>query len=212
MTTLPVYGGGQVPRARGRRPAGSNTRETIAAAAARQFAELGYPHTTLRGIAREADVDTRLVTHYFGTKQNLFVSVVEFPLEPSAVVDGLLSEGPGRVGHRLARLVIETLETPSARQTMTGMLRAAASEDDAATLVRGLLTDRLVTPLARMLSGDRPDLRAALIGTQLTGYVFARYVVELPGMTETSAEELATVVGPVLQHYLTGDLGSAPGA
>lgn len=197
-----------MPRARGRRPAGSNTREAIVAAATRQFAELGYPHTTLRGIAREADVDTRLLTHYFGSKQNLFVSVVDFPFEPGDVVARLLEAGPDRVGHRFASFVIRTMQTPEIRQTMTGLLRAAASEDEAALLVRRLLTERLVTPLARMLGGDRPDLRAALIGTQLTGFVFARYVIELPGLSDADPDELTAVVGPILQHYLTGDLDS----
>ena len=195
-------------RSRGRRPAGSNTREAIVGAAQRQFAELGYPRTTLRGIAREADVDTRLVTHYFGTKQNLFVSVVDFPFEPGELVTRLLDEGPDEVGRRLATLVVETLRVAEARLTMSGLLRAAASEDEAAALVRQLLTDRLVTPLARLLSGDRPELRAALIGIQLTGFVFARHIIELPALTEADDEELACVVGPVLQHYLTGDLGA----
>lgn len=198
-----------MPRARGRRPAGSNTREAIAAAAKRQFAELGYPRTTLRGIAREADVDTRLVTHYFGTKQHLFVTVVEIPFEPDSLVDRLLADGPERVGHRLATLVVDMLAAPTSRQTMTGLMRAAASEDEAAALVRQLLTERLLTPLAKLLGGDHPDLRAGLIGAQLVGYLVGRYVVELPGLAGADTTGLADAMGPVLQHYLTGDLGSA---
>ncbi|MBM6402919.1 TetR family transcriptional regulator [Phycicoccus sp. CSK15P-2] len=196
-------------RARGRRPAGSNTREAIAEAAARQFAELGYPRTTLRGIAREADVDTRLVTHYFGSKQNLFVTVVEFPFQPDLVIGDLISGGGQDIGRRLARWVIRTLESPDTMRMMTGLLRAAASEDEASVLVRQLLTERLLVPLAQLLGADRPELRAALIGTQLSGYVFSRYVLELPGMQDVDREVLAETVAPVLQHYLTGDLGSA---
>ena len=41
----------------GRRPGPTTTREAIAEAARRQFAELGYDRTTLRGIAGEAGVD-----------------------------------------------------------------------------------------------------------------------------------------------------------
>ncbi len=195
-----------MPRARGRRPAGSNTREAIEAAAKHQFAELGYPRTTLRAVAREADVDTRLVTHYFGSKQNLFISVVDFPFDPEQLAEGVLAEGPEHAGRRLAALTIRSLEDPATRQPMTGLLRAAASEDEAALLVQRILTDRMLTPLARLLSGDRPDLRAALIGAQLTGYLFARYVVALPGLADADSDELAEVVGPVLQHYLTGRL------
>ncbi len=196
-----------MPRTRGRRPAGSNTRETISAAARRQFADLGYPRTTLRAIAREADVDTRLVTHYFGSKQNLFISVIDVPFDPDALAEGVLSDGPERAGHRLAELTIRTLDDPDSRQSMTSLLRAAASEDEAAFLVRRILTDRMLTPLARILGGDRPELRAGLIGVQLTGYLFARYVVELPGISDATAEELADAIGPVMQHYLVGPLG-----
>lgn len=178
------------------------------AAAKHQFAELGYPRTTLRAVAREADVDTRLVTHYFGSKQNLFISVVDFPFDPDQLAEGVLAEGPQHAGRRLAALTIGSLEDAATRQPMTGLLRAAASEDEAALLVQRILTDRMLTPLARLLSGDRPDLRAALIGAQLTGYLFARYVVALPGLADADTDELSDVVGPVLQHYLTGRLGA----
>ncbi|HMM93698.1 TetR family transcriptional regulator [Phycicoccus sp.] len=196
-----------MPRTRGRRPAGSNTREAIVAAAKHQFGEHGYPRTTLRGIAREAGVDTRLVTHYFGSKQNLFVTVVDFPFDPVALADAVLSEGSGRAGYRLAELTIRILEDPGTRQTMTGLVRAAASEDEAAGLVRRILTERMLTPLAELLGPDHPELRAALIGTQLSGYVFTRYVLGLPGIAEADPTELASAVGPVMQHYLTGPLG-----
>lgn len=196
-------------RARGRRPAGSHTREDIEAAAKRQFAEFGYPRTTLRGIAREAEVDTRLVTHYFGSKQQLFLSVLDFPFEPDRLVDDLLANGPEHVGHGLATLVISTLSEPESRQTLVGLMRAAASEDEAAALVRQFLTERLLTPLARLLSGDRPELRAALIGSHMTGYLFGRFVVELPALVSTDRAELADAVAPVLQYYLTGELASS---
>jgi AcrR family transcriptional regulator len=191
---------------RGRRPAGSGTREAILAAASRAFAEQGYPRTTLRGIARDAGVDTRLVTHYFGTKQDLFVAVVELPFDPDQVMAVLLAPGPDGVGHRLATFAVGMLETPDARRTMTGLLRAAASEEEAALRVRDLLVARLLTPLAHHIGGDRPDLRAALTGAQMAGLVVARHIVGLPRLAQATPEELVAAVGPVLQHYLTGDL------
>ena len=198
-------------RARGRRPSGSGTRESILAAATRQFAELGYRRTTLRGIAREAGVDTRLVTHYFGTKQQLFVSVVELPFEPEDVLATVLADGPEHAGRRLAGFALTMLEAPAARQTMTGLLRAAASEDEAAALVRDLLTERILVPIARRLGGDRPELRAALLGSQMAGLVVARHIVGLRALVETAPEELAAAIAPVLQHYLTADLPSTRG-
>ena len=140
---------GKVAGTRGRRPAGSGTREAILAAASRAFAEQGYPRTTLRAIARDAGVDTRLVTHYFGSKQALFVEVVELPFDPDVVMAAVLGPGLEGVGHRLATFAVGILETPAARRTMTGLLRAAASEEEAAVRVRELLVARLLTPLAQ---------------------------------------------------------------
>ena len=108
-------GGSRGSVARGRRPAGSNTREAILAAAARAFAEQGYPRTTLRGIAKDAGVDTRLVSHYFGSKQELFVSVVELPFDPDVVMPALLGPGRTGVGFRLASFAIGIMDTPEAR-------------------------------------------------------------------------------------------------
>lgn len=195
---------------RGRRPAGSGTREAIRAAASRAFAELGYPRTTLRAIARDAGVDTRLVTHYFGTKQELFVAVVELPFDPEVVMPTLLGPGPDGVGHRLATFAVGMMETPDARRTMTGLLRAAASEEEVALRVRDLLVARLLTPLAHHIGGDRPDLRAALTSAQIAGLVVGRHIVGLPQLAQASPDELIAAVAPVLQHYLTGDL--SPGA
>jgi AcrR family transcriptional regulator len=202
-------GDGRGAVARGRRPAGSGTREAILAAAARAFAEQGYPRTTLRGIAKDAGVDTRLVSHYFGSKQELFVSVVELPFDPDVVIPALL--GPGRrVGFRLAGFAIGIMDTPEARQTMTGLLRAAASEEAAAVLVRDLLMERLLGPLAHHLGGDDPTLRASLAASQVAGMAFTRHVVGLPRLATASRDELVGALGPVLEHYLVGDLSPPP--
>jgi AcrR family transcriptional regulator len=194
---------------RGRRPAGSGTREAILAAASRAFAEQGYPRTTMRAIARDAGVDTRLVTHYFGTKQDLFVAVVELPFDPEVVMARVVGQGPDGVGHRLATFAVGMMETPEARRTMTGLLRAAASEEEAALRVRDLLVARLLTPLAHHIGGDHPDLRAALTGAQIAGLVVGRHIVGLPRLAQATPEELVAAVAPVLQHYLTGDLSPA---
>jgi AcrR family transcriptional regulator len=191
---------------RGRRPAGSGTREAILAAAARAFGEQGYPRTTLRGIARDAGVDTRLVTHYFGSKQDLFVAVVELPFDPEQVMPALLAPGREGVGLRLAGFAVGMLDTPEARRTMTGLLRAAASEEEAAERVRDLLMERLLGPLAQHLGNDQPELRAALTAAQIAGLAFARHVVGVPRLVDASREELVAAIGPVLEHYLTGDL------
>ena len=69
--------GGEPARRRGRRPAGEDTRAAILAAARSEFAARGYEGTTLRGVARVAGVDPRLVHHYFEGKDDLFTAAME---------------------------------------------------------------------------------------------------------------------------------------
>ncbi|MFN8195970.1 MAG: TetR family transcriptional regulator [Nocardioidaceae bacterium] len=191
---------------RGRRPSGSGTREAILAAAKERFATVGYPRTTLRAVARDAGVDVRLVTHYFGSKQELFIESVELPFEPEVAFDVVLGPGLEGVGERLARFILAVLDTEAGRQTMTGLLRAAASEEEAAGMVRRLLVERMLGPLAQRLGTDQPELRASLMGSQVAGLAMARHVVALPALAAASPEQLAAALAPVFEHYISEPL------
>jgi AcrR family transcriptional regulator len=191
---------------RGRRPGPSATREEIASAARRQFAEIGYDRTTIRSIAAEAGVDPALVIHYFGSKQQLFLTVVELPFEPEDVLPRLL-EGPrARVGERLARFVLGVLEDPDARSKWTGMIRAAASEPEAARMLRELLERRVFGPLADALGADDAALRANLVGSQVVGLVMARSIVAVEPLASAPSETIVSAIAPTIQRYLVGEL------
>jgi hypothetical protein len=56
------------------------------------------------------------------------------------------------------------------------------------------------------LVADRPDVRIPLVASQVLGLIVTRYVLPLPPMADMPAEEVVARMGPVLQHYLTGDL------
>ena len=192
---------------RGRRPAGSGTREAIAAAARQQFATLGYQRTSLRGVAAEAGVDPRLVLHFFGSKQALFVAVVDLPFEPEQVFDRLFAAGTPGIGRRLASFVLSTLDDPHSNAVMTGMVRAAASEQDATHMIRETVTERLLLPLARRVGREDAELRAGLVASQIVGLIMARHVVGIGPLAGAPGDTLVDALAPVLEHYLTGDLG-----
>ena len=190
------------PHMRGRRPAGSETRAAIESAARRRFAEVGYPRTTMRAIAADAGVDPRLITHFFGSKQKLFVAVVELPFDPETTFDALLTSAGADVGSRLAEFVLGMLEHPQSRGTMLSMIRAAVSEDAAARQIQELLATRLLGPLARRVGADQPELRAALLASQVVGLAFARHVVGLPALLEEDRGSLAVFLARVFNVYL----------
>lgn len=191
----------------GRRPGRSGARETIATAARRRFSELGYDRATIRGIAEEAGVDPALVSHYFGSKQELFAAVTEPPFEPEEVLPRLLAGPRSRAGERLSRFVVATLSEPASRETITGLLRSAASEPRAAELVRTLFAERMIAAYADEIATDRPHLRAGLIVSQVIGLAMARHVIEVEPLASATDEELVAALAPNLQHYLTGQLG-----
>ena len=192
-------------RGRGRPTGESGTRQAIVAEARRQFSELGYGRSTLRGIARGAGVDPRLLLHYFGSKQDLFAASVELPIEPQLVIETVFAGPPDGMAGRAARLMVSVLEDPETRRPLLALLRAAVSEPEAAELIRRVLTERMLLPMAERVGGSRPELRASLVASQLVGVTVVRYVVGLQPLADASREDLIRALEPVFEHYLRGD-------
>jgi AcrR family transcriptional regulator len=190
---------------RGRRPAGSGTREAIVEEARRQFGERGYTGTTLRGVATGAGVDPKLVLHYFGSKQGLFAQSVELPLQPDVVLGRVFNGSADGMAQRAAEMVVSILESEDGRRAFTGLLRAAASEPEAAEAIREVLTARLLVPIAERVGGELPELRASLMASQIVGLAMARHIVAIPALAGASREQLVRALVPVLDHYLRGD-------
>ena len=191
---------------RGRRPGPSGTREAIAAAARRQFAELGFDRTTIRSVAAEADVDPALVLHYFGSKQRLFLDAVDLPFEVSELVAQLQGGPRSEVGERVARFAVRVLSDPDGLARWTGMIRSAASDPEAAEVLRDVLTRRIFEPLAEALGSEDAQLRANLASSQMVGLVMARYVIAIEPLASADSETLASALAPTLQRYLVGPL------
>lgn len=191
----------------GRRPGESGTREAIATAARQQFAQLGYDRTSMRSVAEQAGVDPSLVSHFFGSKQQLFVAVIELPFDPAIILPAILEGERSQAGERLVRFVLAALDQPEAGARFTAMIRSATSEPEAARLLRELVTTRLMAPIAEGLEADDAPLRAALAGSQIVGLVMARQIVGFAALAEADPETLVSALAPTLQRYLTGSLG-----
>ena len=202
-----VKGGGSVARRSGRRPGDSGTREAIRAAAIEQFSERGYDRPSMRSIARQAGVDPTLVSHFFGSKHALFVDVVELPFDPAQVIPMVFGGGDrADIGARLAGVLLGVLEQPSGRQRVIGLVRAAASEPEAARMVRELLTREIFARVVEELRVDDAQLRANLVASQVLGLVVARYIVAVEPLASMPARDVAAAIAPTLQRYLTGPL------
>jgi AcrR family transcriptional regulator len=192
-------------RKRGPRPAGSDTREAILEAARDQFAEHGYGRTTVRGVASGAGVDPRLVTHYFGSKRELFRESIRLPVDPEVFFAQVFTGEPERLAERVAMALVSSLEQGETRRTALAIMRAAATEPEAAEIIRSVLTARVLAPLVSHMDVDQAELRATLVATQFVGLAMARYVVAIEPLASAPPDVIVRALTPVIDHYLDGD-------
>lgn len=190
---------------RGRRPGAPDTRAEVLAAARTSFGELGFRGTTIRSVAAAAGVDPALVHHYFGTKDDLFVAALEIPVDPREVMAPVVAAGPDGAGERLLRAFLGVWDDPDVQPGLLALARSLLG-DDSGPMVRDAFIPVVVGPVLAQLVADRPEERIPLVASQIIGLVVTRYVIALPAMAQAPAEDLVARIGPVLQHYLTGDL------
>ena len=194
---------------RGRRPGPSTTREALVEVARARFAETGYEGTSLRAIASDAGVDPALVTHFFGSKDNLFREVVAWPFDTALAAERIAGAGiePGQLGERLARFFLETWDDPTTGRPLLAVLRGALTHQESARLVREFLGQQLFRQLARLV-GDPPDVfRVQVAASHLIGIAVLRYGLELEPIASASVDTLVERIGPTLDRYLTADPG-----
>ncbi|MFC1407895.1 TetR family transcriptional regulator [Streptacidiphilus sp. N1-12] len=189
----------------GRRPGGADTRGTVLAAARAEFAAHGYQKASMRGIARAAGVDPALLHHYFGSKDRLFLAVLDFPLDPRAVVGQIVAGERSQVGERIARFVLTLWDDPGVRDRLLAVLRGAAGSEEIAAMLRGFVAGELVARIAEGLELPQPELRVELALSQIIGLAMARYVIAVEPVASAPADELVPLLGPTLQRYLIGD-------
>jgi AcrR family transcriptional regulator len=189
----------------GRRPGPTQTRESILAAALTKFVEDGYVATTIRAIATAAGVDQALVLHYFGSKDRLFAAALR-TTAPTEHLLPLFDEGPADLGVRLADRYLLLWEQPPTADRIAAILRAASTSPSAASMVSDFVIDAVMRPLACALGSPDADLRASLASSHLFGTAIARYLIKVPPLASLHRSALVAVLGPVIQHYLTGEL------
>ncbi len=187
----------------GRRPGPSSTRPEILAAARTLFAARGYHATTVRDIAAEAGVNAALVHHYFGTKEQVFVAAMNLPLNPADLISRLRDGGPrAQLGERVVRLFARTWRDPATGQPLQALLRAAASSEQGATMMRQFVEDVMLPRVATELGVSR--VRAAGAFSQLIGFALAATILRTEPLVSASEDEVVALLAPSVQRYLDG--------
>ncbi|MGH3586016.1 MAG: TetR family transcriptional regulator [Pseudonocardia sp.] len=177
-------------------------REAILASARRRFGERGYNRTTIRGVARDAQVDPSLVIRYYGSKERLFTAatVVDLRLPDVAAIRADARE------EVIARHILTSWTTDDSG-LLAVLLRSAITHEAAAERLRAVISEQ-VTPMVRVLSGGdaHAEVRAGLLGSHLLGIALARYVLHIPPVAELDDEDLVGLLTATLRRVSSGPL------
>ncbi len=199
---------------RGRRPGASITSDAIRKHAALAFTAAGYDGVTVREIAARAGVDPSLVFHYFGSKRALFEASLVMPdLDTVAPIDtkpkvtaSATNAAGGSIGERIVSDFLSRWDAPSARVTLSGLLRSASTDSQARMQLTDLIERTIVAPAIASIDARRgmAKLRAALVAAQLLGIAWTRYVLELQPVSSASPSIVGRTFGPSIDSTLRG--------
>jgi hypothetical protein len=73
-------------------------------------------------------------------------------------------------------------------------------------MMREFVSRVILGRVVSTVAPDRPELRAALCGTQVVGLGMVRYVIRLEPLASADHDTVVAAIAPNLQRYLTGDL------
>ena len=183
------------------------TRTAILVATRKLLAERGYEGTTIRAVASLVGVDPAMVMRYYGSKDGLFEAAVD----PDLYLDEIPLTPRNRLGEAVVRHFLSRWEGELSDEVVVLLLRSASTNPAAAMRMRTIFDKQVTKFVSRATMAGRAEAlrRAGMMTTQLLGLAMTRYVVELPAVTKMDAEAVVETLGPVLQHYLTGNLGGA---
>jgi AcrR family transcriptional regulator len=197
-------------RRSGRRPGNQDTRASILEAARNAFAEKGFDRASIRAVAADAGVDAALVHHYFGTKEKLFLAVMNAPIDPGELVPQALRGPREQAGERLVRMVLTVWDSPAGSAALA-VFRSALSNEWTARLLREFVIVQVLRRAVAELAIDPAEapIRTALLATQISGLIVTRYVLKIDPLPDTDIEVLVAAIGPNVQRYLLEPLPTA---
>jgi AcrR family transcriptional regulator len=158
----------------------------------------------MREIASDAGVDPALLYHYFGSKAQLLVAVLRLPHDPPQNVGRALAGGVDGLGERVVREFLGAWA--SDRGALLGLLLSSVTHEEAARMMREFFMGELAGPVAAAAARPQPQLRAALVLSELTGLAMARFVLRIEPIASADPETLIACYSPTIDRYLTGPL------
>jgi AcrR family transcriptional regulator len=178
----------------------------IVAAARNEFAENGWAGTTIRAIARSADVDPALVYHYFGSKEGLLDAATNPPQKWLESIAEVWTTPIEQLGKALITLLLASWADDDIGPTLRAILQTAAHEPSTREKLRRVVEGSLMG--VSKLGSDEQDrlVRSGLIGSQMMGFALMRFVWKIEPVASMSNNEAIAAIAPNLQRYVDGDV------
>ncbi|MCX2711748.1 TetR family transcriptional regulator [Mycolicibacterium sp. J2] len=178
----------------------------ILAAAREAFADTGYAGTTIRSVARAADVDPALVYHYFGSKDGLLDAATTPPRRWLDSVAATWATPLPELGEALLRLMLGAWADDEIGPVLRSVLQTAAHEQSTREKLRRVVESQLMG-VAQLGTDERErKVRSGLVSSQIMGLAMMRYIWQIEPVATMTEEELVAAVAPNLQRYIEGDL------
>lgn len=180
----------------------------ILTAAREAFAETGWAGTTIRAVARAADVDPALVYHYFGSKDGLLDAATNPPQRWLENVAKTWTTPVHELGGALLRLMLGAWADDEIGPVLRAVLQTAAHEPSTREKLRRVVESQLMG--VSQLGVDERDraVRSGLIASQIMGLAMLRYIWKIEPIASMSDDDLVAAIAPNLQHYIEDDLSA----
>jgi AcrR family transcriptional regulator len=182
----------------------------IVTAAREEFAEHGWAGTTLRAVARAADVDPTLVSPSFGSKEGLLDAATNPPQKWLESIAKVWTTPMDQLGAALITLLLASWADDEIGPTLRAVLQTAAHEPSTREKLRRIVEGSLMG--VSELGGDEHDrlVRSGLISSQMMGFALMRYVWKIEPIASMTDDEAIAAIAPNLQRYVNGDLAAGP--
>ena len=109
-----------------------------------------------------AKVDSALIYHYFGTKEELFFESIKSKMKPPSRSEIKPDETPNERAKRISKMYFERFNESGNSSAFLALMRSALENEEAAGLLRKLFQEQLITHVSNQFSPETANLRVSL--------------------------------------------------
>lgn len=190
------------------RPRNANaTRQAILDAALERFCAESYDDVGMRDVARDVGVDAALISRYFGTKEDLFVAVLDSCKNGRDLMEGDRAD----FGERMAQEIIHGDRVPCQEDTAEGKMRGllillrSVGSAKAMDVVQRSSNSRFFDPLTQWIGGEDAPVRARLVAGLIMGMAIGRELSDgFSTLNDAQKDSLRARMATALQGLIDG--------